>query len=339
MESMSQILLYMRPHMQWIPSPSHKRTGSFVLWSSTPVATTWLKIYNELLFPSGIKVPLYSLTHSHCCNRWLWHTRGIGICLQHWGKSFQPSQLHKNKVFSLMLQFAEGEKRYCHLRYRLSKYLDHIRGVDNKPTSSLLTIRLPCRQEFSRLFWQQKLFGFRPSYLHLWLQSSMLGWDMLRFFGLLFSWCCSVNFWRHCRSWNFHVGHLQLYLMSWQQSSGVSWSGHHSKVMTFLKKTTAEHLLKNQSFKLHPAQCRYIVILLYFRMNCKGFCSSANVVIIQRPEILTPSFTYLCMCLYLYAYVCMLVYIYIFWYFHWSPHLNCEYTMMAGLNPRGLFQP
>lgn len=73
----------------------------------------------------------------------------------------------KQWFLSLMLQFAESEKKYCHLCYRLSKYLDHIRGVADKPTSSLLLIRFPCCQEFPRLFWQQKLLGFRPSYLHL----------------------------------------------------------------------------------------------------------------------------------------------------------------------------
>lgn len=183
-----------------------------------------------------------------------------------------------------MLQFAESEKKYCHLCYRLSKYLDHIRGVADNPTSSLLPIRFPGCQEFPRLFWQQKLLGFGPSYLHLWLQSSILGWDMFSYFGLLFSWRCSVNFWRHCRSWNLHVGHLQLCLMSWQQSSEVFWSGHHSKVMTFLKKTTAEHLLKKQSLKLNPDNCRHIVIPLYFRMNSPGFCSSTNVLIIETWE-------------------------------------------------------
>lgn len=54
--------------------------------------------------------------------------------------------------FSLTLQFTEGEKRYCHLCYRLNKYLDHNRGLADEPSSSLLTIRFPCCQEFPRLF-------------------------------------------------------------------------------------------------------------------------------------------------------------------------------------------
>lgn len=153
------------------PLTRHWRTGSFVLWSSISVENTWLKIYNELLFPT--KIPLYSLTHGHCCNTWLQHTRGIGICW-HRGKSFQPSLLHKTNDF-LGCRLQKVKKRYYHHCYRLSKYLDHVRGVTHKPTSSLLTIRSPCCQEFPRLFWQQKFLGFRPCYWHLWLQSSILG--------------------------------------------------------------------------------------------------------------------------------------------------------------------
>lgn len=139
------------------PVTRHWTTGSFAMWSSTPVKTIWLKIYNELLFPAGTKAPLYSLTHSHCCTRWL-HPPGIGICWQHWGKSFQTSLLHKaNNFLVLCCSLQKVKKRYCHLCYRPSKYLDYIRGVADKPTSSLLTIRFPCRQEISKIILTTKV--------------------------------------------------------------------------------------------------------------------------------------------------------------------------------------
>lgn len=174
------------------PGSTFWETSSFFLWSAIPVENTWLKFYNELLFPAGIKDPLYSLLHAPLRQlllyRWLRHMRGIGICWQHWGRVASQVWYTKPMIsLSLMLQFAEGEKRYCHLCYRLNKYLDHNKGLADEPSSSLLTIRFPCCQEFPRLFWQQKLLGFRPSCLHLWLRSSILGWQMFSYFGLLFS--------------------------------------------------------------------------------------------------------------------------------------------------------
>lgn len=103
-------------------------------WSLIPVEITWVKFYNELLFPKSIKEPpppYHPLFSTAVTAIWggfrTWNIEEyagntkVRISSQVWYTKTMTS-------LSLVLQFVEGEKRYCHLCYRTNKYLKTTTG-------------------------------------------------------------------------------------------------------------------------------------------------------------------------------------------------------------------